>query len=1186
MLNREAADARGSRPWTRKSPDCRLIPILALMFAAGLWSTIGFGQVVSSSLVGALVDPADASIANVEISLTNQSTRAVIKIQSNADGLFRFPNLLAGTYSVSVHAAGFKAYTQQDIVIASSETRDVGRVKLQLGSVTEQVSVTAEVTPLQTASSERSSLVSGTQLSTIAMKGRDFVGTIRLLPGVVDASASRDATTAAGTLSGLTIAGLSNTMINYTFDGVSANDTGSNSDVHYNGSMDAISEVRILTSNFQAEYGRKAGATISVITKGGTKDFHGSAYWQHRHEEFNANNFFNNKSGLQKSRYRFNVPGYSIGGPVYVPNHFNRNKEKFFFFFAEEFTRQLRDYGTQYRMMPTPLERAGNFSQSLDTNGKLITITDPTSKSPFPGNIIPATRIDPTGKSMVNFLPTNLYTDPDPAQVLQRNYQAIASGQYPRRNITARIDANLFPSMHVYWRLINENESQDAPWNQWFTGANYLLAYTQLHRPGKGQAVNITNTISPTLVNEFTFGKDYAHIYYDLLNQNTLQRSQMNNVPQWFVGSSSTLSSGSKAGYAPGWVNDNLIPDVIFGGSKPVNGPTIGLSDAPYENWNDLYSFSDSLTKVAGSHSLKAGIYIERAGKFATLRSTNNKYRGVFDFSVNANNPYDTGDAYSNAMLGNFGSYTEATTRPVDDFWYWTVEGFVQDNWRVNKRFTVDIGARLYYQTGLTDYNHNLSGFVQGAYSYASAPRLYVPLIDSTGKRVGLDPVTGATVNSTLIGLYVPNTGNTANGMKVGGTDGEPTGMADYIRPVVAPRFGFAWDVFGNSKTAVRGGFGMFFDRPNTADTGEYLAGAPPIEYIPTAYYGNLSTFASAAGVLGPTSFTYMAGDQHTPSTMSYSVGIQQSLGFSTVLDVAYVGNQGRHLQWTRPVNSIKAFAHFNPANLDATNGKPLPDNFLRPYYGYGSLSELEFSANSNYNSLQSSVRRQFTKGLLFGSAFTWSRAMGYDNPSYYFAPRAWNYGVRTFDRTFTLTINYLYDLPRLSSALRAHWLAPVTDRWSISGVTTFQSGAPYTPTLATTNSADISGSSEGARLTVVGNPNLPSDQKTFYRTFNTAAFALTPVGSFGNTGVNPLRGPGINNFDATVTKKIPVGLGENRAVEFRAEFYNLLNHTQFQTVDGTARFDPSGKQTNPTFGTYNAARSARIIAFSLRFAF
>ncbi len=266
----------------------------------------------------------------------------------------------------------------------------------------------------------------------------------------------------------------------------------------------------------------------------------------------------------------------------------------------------------------------------------------------------------------------------------------------------------------------------------------------------------------------------------------------------------------------------------------------------------------------------------------------------------------------------------------------------------------------------------------------------------------------------------------------------------------------------------------------------------------------------------------------------------------------------------------------------------------MRPYPGWGSLTSFEYANSSNYNSLQVSLRRQFTKSMMFGGAYTWSRNMAYGTPSSYFTGRARTYGPAGMDRRQTLTVNYLYDLPSLSRHFGGKWLAPLVDHWSISGITSFSTGAPFTPGYSTTYSVETTGSSEGARINVVGSPDVPSDQRTFYRNINPAAFAApTPctwanrdMACFGNAGVNIMYGPGFSNWDITIGKKIPIGLGEKRMLDFRAEGYNALNHTEFSGYDTGARFDATGNQVNANFGAFNSTRTPRIIAFVLRLQF
>jgi hypothetical protein len=436
-----------------------------------------------------------------------------------------------------------------------------------------------------------------------------------------------------------------------------------------------------------------------------------------------------------------------------------------------------------------------------------------------------------------------------------------------------------------------------------------------------------------------------------------------------------------------------------------------------------------------------------------------------------------------------------------------------------------------------------------------------------------------------------------ANGMSIAGKDGNLWGVFRVPILTPAPRFGFAYDLLGNSRTVLRGGFGVFIDRVRQLINANTLNN-PPVSYSPTFYYGNLATFTqtgtqTGAG-LGPSNLTYTfpAGTAPQSSIMSYSMGIQHSLPSKMVLDVSWVANLSRHLLQARNINPIPIGARLNPANQDPTQpGKPLPDNFLRPYAGIGDLTTYEFASAANYNSLQAQVQRRMSKGLRFGAAFTWSKSLGVANAyngavSPYFAPRQRNYGPLDFDRTYILSLNYTYDLPNLGARMRNRYIGAITDRWIVSGVTTFATGGPLTPTFTTTAASEISGSTEAARITVVGDPYLPKSDRTFYRNFATEAFAVTPVGSFGNAGAGILRKPGTNNCDIAVSRAFNIGLGESRPLLLRAESYNTFNHTQFTNMNVAARYDNAGSQTNLNFGAFTTARDGRVVSFSLRLRF
>jgi hypothetical protein len=1129
-------------------------------------------QNISSSVNGTLVDPTGAAIAGAECKLTRQGTGAVFSAASNAEGLFTFPIVPAGAYTLEVQHPGFKALQVQDIAVTSSEIRSLGRLTLQIGEVRESVSVTAEATPLQLSSAERSGLVTGAQINDLALKGRDFFALLQTIPGIVDTAQDSREVTSNQPQRGIFINGTRENQKNFSVDGVTAMDTHSNGSSTFQPNMDSIAEVRILTSNYQAEYGRNGGGAITAITKSGTRELHGTAYDFYRHESLNATNFFFNRSGTRKQPYRYRVTGYSVGGPVVLPGKINANRDKLFFFWSQEYTGVKTDYGAVFANMPTEAERNGDFSRSFDVNGQLIRITDPANNGQqFPNNQIPRSRLSPLGQSMANFFPLPNYVDPDPRNLYRWNHRDVYSGSTPRRNDILRLDWNASSSLRVYYRWGQDIDDTFIPWGQRIGNANFLVSPVFIDRSGKGHLVSVTKTFSPSLVNEAMFGFSNVVRDYDFYEPEKLNRSLMGNPPQWFDDGIPAI---------------NYVPTLRFGG-QPANPIAAPFNDyLPNSYRNPVYAVTDNLSKVWGQHTFKTGLYFERSRSILPGRGS---YRGTFDFSRDTNNPFDSGHSYANLMLGNFNSYSEHQKRFVTRQQFIQVEWYVQDNWKVSRRLTLDFGLRFSRMPPMRELDLQAAAFDPSLYDPARAPVLYVPARDPAGRRVTQDPRTGAFAPSPLIGQFVPGTGNAANGLAVGGVNGYPPGL--YKRPWVnlAPRFGFAYDLRGDGKTALRGGWGWFFD---TGQNNPFAAavGNPPVYNQPTLYQGNLDTYASSGGALGPQNLTTLYGDHQTPNTMNFSLGLQQQIA-GMVIDASYVGSLSRNLYIRRGLNPIPLFSRFEASSIDPTQpGRPLPDNFLRPFRGHGDIAAYEHIATSNYNSFQLSVTRRWSRGLQYGVAYTRAKTLGLAGGdtniiTSYFSPRRYNYGLLDYDRPHVFVFHYIYDLPKLGSHLGPRPARWVFDNWQVAGITSFVSGAPFTPSFSTVDGQDITGSSDGARITVTGDPRLPKSDRTFFRNFRTEAFQRTPRGSFGNAGVGLLRGPGVNNWDITVNKRIPL-FSEARFVQFRTELFNTWNHTQFDSLFTAARFDAQGRQVDANFGAFRSARQARVIQLSLKVVF
>lgn len=474
-------------------------PCLAAFIAVLVLSSALQAQTVSGSISGTVKDPDDSVVPGAMVQITNEATGSMREAVSDTAGAFSFQSLQPGAYTISATYSGFKNYRQTGIELTSSERVPV-EIRLEIGQTTESVNVVAQNATVQTLSAERSGVVTSAQLSTLLLKGRDFMGLLRTLPGVVDTNARESPTN--NSLTGLSIQGGRQGTYNLTLDGITNLDTGSNTGPYFQPSMDAIAEVKILMTNYQAEYGRNSGGAINVVMRSGSSDFHGSAYYFKRNEALNANDFFNNSSGLPRARYRYDLFGYTLGGPVYLPKVAEGTRKNLFFFWSQEVSPQKVPIPIRFLSTPTGLERSGDFSQTLEADGRLIVIRDPSNGQPFPDNIVPNNRIDPNGQALLNLLPQPNTTSP----TRQFNYLFQDSINRPRHVEMLRIDYTINSNTFFYGRGILSNEVFEGGIGFVGTSANWPQYPAKYDLRGRGFVLNLTRTFGGNKVNELVFG--------------------------------------------------------------------------------------------------------------------------------------------------------------------------------------------------------------------------------------------------------------------------------------------------------------------------------------------------------------------------------------------------------------------------------------------------------------------------------------------------------------------------------------------------------------------------------------------------------------------------------------------------------------------------------------------------------
>jgi hypothetical protein len=1126
--------------WSRKSA-AAWFACCAMLIA--LTSSV-FAQ-ENATINGTVTDPSGAVVANAAISITNPATGQVRQTASNSAGEYRFANVGIGNYTLSASAQGFEKYTKTGIVVNVAQALEEN-IAFVVGSQAQTVEVAADALQVQTETSEVSTLISGQQVEQLATNGRNVVqlaalglGVSNNLPpfGGVDALTSSNA---------ITFNGTRQTHNVYLLDGAEQNDRGCGGCFMNLPSQDAIAEFQTLDSNYSPDYGIGSGGTILMVLKSGTHDYHGEVYEFNRNTDYDANDYFTKSAGQARPRFQLNEPGGNIGGPLWIPHVYNENRNRTFFFWNEEWRRLIQggsplvantilanDFpalGSNLTYTPwnenvvtggNPLCNAGVQApcvpKTTDANKlKLYQADNLTAGNAFPGNVIPANLIDPNAVRQLN---SNTFPKPN---LNTTQYTASVPQPEQIREDVVRIDHTINSKYQLMGHYLHDamNKTFFPPlWND----SAYPTVGTAMTNPSYTAVIKLTQTYTPSLLNETAF------LY---------SGNKIGLAPIAAPGSTFTIPTGWTAtSFFP--VSDNVgddMPEIDLQGS-PLN---VDWSEAyyPWRNGYEGFEYRDDLSWTKGKHQFKFGFSWLHDYKNQQLQANT---QGTAAF----NSSNFSGDSYINFLLGDATSFTQLQYL-ANKHWVNNNYGFyANDNWHITPRLTLNIGLRFDGLPHAFERYNLFANFVPADYQFSLG-----------------NPVTSA---GTLIPASLttfPGTGGELfylNGMREANVDGFPRGNVENRYFTWQPRLGFAYDIFGNGKTVLRGGFGMFYERVQGNDV--YNAALnPPFAYQPAAnnvYFSNPNTSALTGNTTTqsfPSALTNLKYNYPPPGTADYSFGIQRQLAPSVVAVLQYVGSDGWDQNDDRQINTLPL------GNLAAREGVAngsLNQNIYRNYPGYAQINQEENETNFNYNSLQAGVRFENKHGLTTQLAYTWSHNIdevtndlgGLSDPYNAKYDRASDTG---FDRRNIFNASYVYALPWYNKSSNLA-LREIVGGWSISGITVAEAGLPLYVTYTGPDVVGL-GCCFTNRPDKVASVSYPKKVSAWFSTKSFADPAAAWVGGpnqgFGNAGRDAVVGPGIFNWNLSLFKTIPLTAHEGPRIELRFESFNTFNHTIFQNID------------------------------------
>lgn len=1064
----------------------------------------------AGTIEGAVFDPAGAAVPGAAIKLTHTQTGVVRESTSNEAGQYSFDRVPIGTYDINVTAAGFKVSAVSSIKVdaAARVRRDV---TLEVGNLQESVTVEATASQVQTSEGTVSSVITTEQINTAVLNGRNFARLAMILPGAVYQSGSDELANAGLGAPGspVSINGLNNKTGGWFVDGAFNMNVGNGEANQHIPVLDTLAEVQVQTANYSARYGTAGGAVINAVTRSGTSQFHGTAYHYLRNDRMDARNFFSpTVVPLKQNNF-----GFTIGGPVVLP-WYNRARNKTFFFWSEDW-RYRRSATAILTATPTADLRAGNFQVEAARTGRPL--LDPETRQPFPNNVIPANRIDPNAALLLR----TYFPNPNNPAGGFNNFINLGSGKLDPRSDTVKIDHNFRDTIRGSFKLAHDDISVRNP-NVPLFGASPFPGIFQVEETrGWVGTANVTMTLSPRTTNEAFYSFKKFGITLGLADNTASQvRPQGLSIRDFYRGAN-TL---------------NLIPNISF--TQGWGG--IGTSQLPLNPaTDDTHIVSDNFSHVAGRHTLQAGGMLLYYNK---TQAVFNQTMGSYNFSgVFTNHP--VGDY----LLGLAATYSQSRERFIRRYSFRQTEWFAQDDWRVNRKLTLNLGMRLYVIPMTTVAGDQMTSFLPERYDPARAPQV------------------------TAASILVPTPGyDPLNGIVQAGTTGVPRGFANTYWGW-APRFGFAWDPRGDGKLAIRGGYGM--SHLTSGNNQSSLVLNPPFNVAVSLVNVPLSDPSEGTPAAPrPLSLSAFNPTFQRPRVQTWSFTIQRELPGQFLVMGGYVGSRGTNFELWIDRNAPDFGTRIPGLDFDPRlNTNTVNLNVLRPFVGYADITQYNSGLSSIYHSFQSMAQRRFGKGFALQGVYTWSKAIGEaqtrrdmraQNPLNWRAER----GPTDFDRTHVFSMNYIWDLPLLRG--QRSLLGHLFGNWQLAGFYTAQSGLALTP--------GISLGTRGLATRPTATGVSPEGQRTKEQWFNPAAFTAPAPGRYGNSGVGVIRGPGFHILDTSLSKIFPVR--ERMSFKIGGEFFNTLNHTNWNGV--------STSLGAGNYGQIVSARDPRRIQLMGRFEF